>query len=147
MKKICLFVISILLVLPISALAAATPRVLTLDAKSSGSKISYNGTVEDGSHAVMCKLYSSNDEEVDLLSSAVDNKEFEGSFSNVEDGTYHVACANYEGGEVKSVEVVVNNTTANPNTYDAGISSFIIILVVSILGILGISMYLKKRKV
>ena len=101
MKKLYLFLISLLLIIPFSVYAATTPRVLTLTAKSSGTTINYEGTIEEGSHAVMCKLYNSDNQEIDLLSSAVDNKAFEGSFENVEKGKYTVACANYEGGEIK----------------------------------------------
>ena len=147
MKKIGLFIVSILLLIPVTTLAATNHKVLTLTAKNSGSTINYDGTTEDGAHAVMCKLYNSDNEEIDLLSSAVDNKSFKGSFTNVSDGTYNIACANYEGGEVKKVEIVINNSVSNPNTYDAGIRNFVILLVVSILGITGVSIYLKKKKI
>ena len=145
MKKVLLALL--LIVLPVTVFAAENPSVTKLELTNDKQVITFKGEMEDGSLAVMCKLYNSNNEEIDLLSSAVDNKNFDGSFSNVADGTYNVACANYEGGEVKKVEVVVNNTASNPNTYDAGISSFIIVSIVSILGIIGISIYMKKKKV
>lgn len=150
MKKISLFIVSMLLI-PVSILAATTPKIVTLTAENSGSTVNYSGTTEEGSHAVMCKLYNSDNEEVDLLSSPVDNESFKGSFTNVSNGTYNVACANYEGGEVKKVEVIVGNVdtesiTNNPNTYDAGIRNAIILSIISIVGIVCICIYLKKKK-
>lgn len=173
MKKISLFVISILLIVPMSVLAAEI-NVKTLKATATGTTINYNGTMEDGSYAVMCKLYK-DDEELDLLSSAVENNSFEGSFTAPSSGEYKVYCANYEGGEIKSVDVTVKNnktetveetTTeevktddvvatktsvkeedkkSNPKTYD-GIMIFVSLLVVAIIGF-TVTVFLKKRKV
>ena len=150
MKKLYLFLISLLLIIPFSVYAATTPRVLTLTAKSSGTTINYEGTIEEGSHAVMCKLYNSDNQEIDLLSSAVDNKVFEGSFENVEKGKYTVACANYEGGEIKNIDVTISeettkNTTSNPKTFD-NIFMWISLLGISILGLLIVIFKLKKSK-
>ena len=163
MKKASLFIVSILLIIPFSVLAA-DPKVLTVTAENSGSSISYTGTTEDGVDAVMCKLYSSNDEEADKLSSSVVNNSFEGGFSDVANGTYTVACAKYEGGEVVSAEVTVENsttsndestttgsdsktTTSNPKTYDAGITNSIILFAICLAGAIGSAIYLKKKKV
>ena len=150
MKKLYLFLISLLLIIPFSVYAATTRRVLTLTAKSSGTTIYYEGTIEEGSHAVMCKLYNSDNQEIDLLSSAVDNKVFEGSFENVEKGKYTVACANYEGGEIKNIDVTISeettkNTTSNPKTFD-NIFMWISLLGISILGLLIVIFKLKKSK-
>ena len=109
MKKIGLFILIVLLVIPFSVMAAIKQSVKTLDANASGSTINYSGTMEDGSYAVMCKLYNSSDEELDLLSSSVDNNKFSGRFENLSDGTYNILCANYEGGEIKTVSVVIKN--------------------------------------
>ena len=145
MKKISLLILAVLFIVPISVFAASTPRVLTLTAKSNGNTIEYNGTIEPGAYAVMCKLYNSSDEEVDLLSSQVSNEKFNGKFENVAAGKYNVACARYEGGEVKKAEVIVEST-ANPKTYDAGILGSIVLVVVSLAGIAAALIYLKKRK-
>lgn len=146
MKKVYLLILTILFIIPFKVKAATTPRVLTLEAKSTGTTIKYNGTIEEGSHAVMCKLYNSDKEEVDLLSSAVDNKEFSGSFTVSESDKYKVACANYEGGDIKEVEVKMVVDKTNPPTYDAGITASIIVLAVGIIGIVGVLVYLKKKK-
>ncbi len=156
MKKLSLFIVSILLLVPISVFAAEY-KVETLEAKANGSTINYNGTMEDGSTAVMCKLKNSKDEEVDLLSSAVDSNKFEGSFEGVAKGDYKVVCANYEGGEIKEVEVtvetetidsVVTSTTSkksskSPKTGDS-ITKYIILVVLAIVGI-GYSVFKLKK--
>lgn len=111
MKKSLILGLSLFLIAPFSVNAASYPRVSTLNVTSTDNTINYTGTMETGSHAVMCKLYNEDSEELDLLSSAVENNEFTGSFSNIEDGTYTVYCANYEGGEIKSEEVTVDTRT------------------------------------
>ena len=55
MKKFILSLL-ILLVFPLVVLAE-DPKVLTLESEADGSTLTFNGTVEAGSHAVMCKLY------------------------------------------------------------------------------------------
>ena len=148
MKKLGLFVLSILLVLPFSVNAATLPAVKTLEATVSGSTVSYNGTMEDGSYAVMCKLFDKDDKEVDKLSSQVDSNKFEGSFTKVANGTYNVVCANYEGGDVKKEEVTVTDSTetpSSPNTYDAGITTSLIIVGISGIAIVGSVLYLRKK--
>lgn len=107
MKKLKLFILTLLLILPFSVLAISYPKVLTLTAEVDGNKINYSGTIENGSHAVMCKLYNSQDEEIDKLSVAVNNFEFEGMFTTTTTGNYKVACANYEGGEIKTTNVSI----------------------------------------
>ena len=154
MKKFNLLFLTILLTIPFRV-NAATPSVKTLEVESTGSTIKYNGTMEDGSTAVMCKLYDTSDTEIDLFSSAVDTNAFSGSFTNVADGTYDIACANYEGGQLKKVKVTVenneNNTTDNtdstidnPKTYDAGIRNSIILLTISTMAIISYTIYSKK---
>lgn len=158
MKKRFLFLI-ILLAFPLVLVkAATTPRVLTLDATASGSTINYNGTIEPGSTAVMCKLYDSADAELDLLSSPVSNNSFEGSFVVSKTGTYTIRCAHYDGGDVKEVTVGATSGTAdstessstatatNPKTYDKGIKGDMILFAFSSLGILVSSIYLKKKR-
>ena len=155
MKKIGLLV-CLLFILPFGVFAATNPNVKELNTKVDGTTISYNGTMEDGSHAVMCKLYNSKGEEVKLLSSAVDKTKFEGEFVVNEADTYVLGCANYEGGEIKKVEVKVEEKTTtnsetktetktNPKTGD-NYTLLTIILVISIIGLLGGALYLKKKK-
>ena len=148
MKKIGLFILSLLFVIPFSV-NAAEYKVETLESSVSGSTISYNGTMEDGAHAVTCKLYNSENTEVDLLSSAVDSNKFEGSFENVSEGKYVVSCANYEGGEIKSVDVTVGAATTGETTKTVptgdNVKTYVIIAIVSIIAIAGATVYLKKR--
>ena len=147
MKKIGLLLM--LFILPLSV-SAASVNVKTLDAATEGKTIKYNGKMEDGSVAVMCKLYNG-EEEIDYLSSAVDSNKFEGSFTVTSDGTYKVACANYEGGEFKSTEVVVKEETteeekkeSTPNTYD-NILSIVAIAGISLATLVGITLYIRKE--
>ena len=107
MKKIKYLIFAFLLIIPLSVYAAEKPRVLTLSTSSTDMTISYAGSVEADSHAVMCKLYDSSNTELKKLSSAVDNHVFNGEFTVTTPGTYKVACANYEGGIIKEAEAVV----------------------------------------
>lgn len=148
MKKI--FVLIALLLLPIGVFAATEPKVVEVAAEVDGNRVKYRGTTEDGVTAVMCKLFDTEGEEVDQLSSAVDNKEFLDEFTNVAKGKYTVSCAKYEGGEFatsEEVEVVEEITANNPQTFDGGIVANIVILTLSIAGITGAVIYLKKKRV
>ena len=147
MKKLGLLLM--LFILPLSV-SAASVNVKSLDATTEGKIIKYNGEMEDGSVAVMCKLYNG-EEEIDYLSSAVDSNKFEGSFTVTSDGTYKVACANYEGGEFKSTDVVVKEETteeekkeSTPNTYD-NILSIVAIAGISLATLVGITLYIRKE--
>ena len=115
MKKLGLLIL--LLVLPFAVNAATSINVKSLDASVSGTTINYNGEMEDGSVAVMCKLYDG-DNEIDYLSSQVNSNKFEGAFSVDNAGTYKLRCANYEGGEIKEVEVTTTENKTNPTTGD-----------------------------
>ena len=147
MKKLGLLLM--LFILPLSV-SAASVNVKSLDATTEGKTIKYNGEMEDGSVAVMCKLYNGEDE-IDYLSSAVDSNKFEGSFTVTSDGTYKVACANYEGGEFKTTEVEVKEETpeeekkeSTPNTYD-NILSIVAIAGISLATLVGITLYIRKE--
>ena len=153
MKKLSLFIVSILLLIPFSV-SADEPKVKSLDASISGLTISYNGTMEDGSHAVMCKLYDKDSNEIDLLSSAVDNSKFEGSFEVSTKGEYKVACANYEGGEIVETTVIIDeekeesstdkSKTKSPKTGD-NIMKYVVISIVSLIGIGFVVIKLRKK--
>ena len=165
MKKYSLLILIVLLATPFVVYAANEPEILTLESTASGTTISYNGTIEDEATAVMCKLYNSSNEEIDLLSSAVDNGEFNGEFTVTSNGDYKVTCANYEGGTIKATDVTVtsntntNTTTTNdttttkdspqtkansPKTLD-DIMKYFILLIISFIGL--ISIILLKRKI
>lgn len=160
MRRINLLVLIFIFMIPFIYVEAATgARVLTLDADDSGLTITYNGTVEDGSHAVMCKLLNSNSEEIDLLSSAVLNNKFEGLFTVDSKATYKIACANYEGGEFKEVVVSfdddmatsdatvkkVNKTDAKNVKTGDNIGKFMVLAVVSLVLIVTLFIIKKKR--
>ena len=144
MKKIVLLLM--LMVLPI-AVNAASINVKSLDATLESNVVKYSGEMEDGSFAVMCKLINSKDEEVDYLSSEVDKAKFEGEFNVTKEDTYKVSCANYEGGEIKTVDVKVSETKKEetPNTFDS-IMLYVILLVASVVGLSLIVIFKKKAK-
>ncbi len=142
MKKLKLFIVSVLLLIPFTV-NAAEPKVTSLDAKVSKNEITYNGTMEDGSTAVMCKLYDSKSNEIDLLSTQVDSNKFEGSFTVSSKGTYKVSCANYEGGEIteKTVEVI---KVKNPKTGDK-IVLYLVVGIISLVGVGCLTLRFKKQ--
>ena len=135
-----------------AANAAALPVVETLEATADGAEISYSGTIEDGSYAVMCKLYQG-DEEIDLLSSEVDGGKFSGSFTAPKADDYRVLCANYEGGDIMSADVTTEkgaedaakDDVETPSTLDAGILRPIIAIVVAGI-VLGFVAFANNRK-
>jgi len=156
MKKI--FLIIALFIIPTCVFAADLPKVTKLDAILSNKEIKYNGEVEEGSYAVMCKLLS-DEEEIDLLSSPVSDNKFDGSFTVSDNGDYEIACANYEGGEIKKVSVTTDDKTkeeetkeevkdevkeANPKTGD-NIVTYVTLGILSLIGLSSI-IYLKMRK-
>ena len=162
MKKIKLLVLICLFVFPfIRVDAATTPKVLTLEGTTSGTSISYNGTTEEGSTAVMCKLLNTDSEELEMLSSPVDNKEFTGTFTVDEKKDYIVACANYEGGEIKKITVSFNKETTSNNTNDKetskkitnsnnvktsdNIIKFVILSFISLMATISLLIIKKKR--
>ena len=142
MNRISSLLLVLLLVFPV--FVDAKPKVNTLEVKVDGSKINYSGTMEDGSYAVMCKLYSE-DTELDMLSSEVSENKFEGDFTVAKNGTYMVYCANYEGGDIKSAEAVVSDASNNPKTGD-NILLYASVLLGSALVVTATGTVLVKRK-
>ena len=106
MKKIKYLLFSLLLIIPLCVFASEQPKVTKLETNVEGKNISYNGTMETGSHAVMCKLYSDSTE-INKISLPVDGGKFNGSFTVTEIGEYKISCANYEGGAIKEVTATV----------------------------------------
>ena len=106
MKKLKYLIFSLLLIIPLCVFAAEQPKVTKLETNVEGKNISYNGTMETGSHAVMCKLYSDSTE-INKISLPVDSGKFNGSFTVTEIGEYKISCANYEGGAIKEVTATV----------------------------------------
>ena len=100
MKHKLLVLFTLFLISPLIVFAEEMPMIEDLEANVNGNKVSFSGTTESGSHAVMCKLYNEEYEEIDMLSVAVDNNKFNGEFTITEIGYYTIICANYEGGEV-----------------------------------------------
>jgi len=140
MKKIVVFLL--LLILPVTAFAL--PAVTELELSNEKNVITFKGETEDGSVAVMCKLYNSKDEEIDLLSTEVNENKFEGTFTVTKNDTYTVYCANYEGGDIVKKSVTVKDI-ANPKTGD-NIVIYISLAVVSLMAIILIALKFKNSK-
>ena len=71
MKKRYLVLLLTLLVLPLSVFATENPKVLTLTAtvdEEDKDLVNFSGTTEQGSLAVTCIMYNSNNKEADRLS-------------------------------------------------------------------------------
>ena len=113
MKKILVLLLAI--ILPVSVNAASI-NVTKLELSNDKTVVTFKGEMEDGSVAVMCKLYDSTNEEIDLFSTEVRDNKFEGKFNVSKNDTYKVSCANYEGGDIKSETITVKNV--NPKTGD-----------------------------
>ena len=146
MKKLGL--LALLLIVPFFA-SAAELEVETLEASVSGSKISYSGTMQDGSLATTCKLLNSDNVEIDKLSTQVDSKKFEGDFTVASNGEYTVECADFDGGNYKSVKVTVSEvaeaaTSSNPGTGDI-VMVYVGLLAFGILGAGIATFYLVKK--
>lgn len=160
MKKVALFIISLLLIIPFTV-HAADEKVLTLDVNANGANITYSGTTEDGITAVMCRLIDENGQDADKYSSAVTSNAFDGSLTAPGNGDYKVSCAKFEGGDalVKDVSISglpennsstqVTTTKAqnskNPKTND-GVLNYVYILIAGLVGIGAGTLYIKKTK-
>ena len=153
MKKIILALL--LIVLPVTVFAAEPPIVSKLELSNDKGVIKFNGeTAEPAeygtgvpSYAVMCKLFNSESDQVDLLSTEVNDDKFEGSFTVTKNDTYTVYCANYEGGAIKSETIKVDDIV-NPKTGD-NMYIYCIVLAVCITAGVVAAMYprfLKKVK-
>ena len=145
MKKYVLLLI--IAIFPFAFASAATaPQVVSLETAVEGNVIKYNGEMEDGSFAVVCKLVDKDDKEVQDFSSAVDNHKFSGSFTVETAGDYTVRCAHFEGGEVKGAEATVTEVpSTNAKTGDF-IHIYVIVGIVALIGLFGTVFYLKKIK-
>ena len=144
MKKVLVLLLAI--VLPVSVNAAST-NVTKLELSNDKTVITFKGEIEDDSVAVMCKLYDSKNEEIDLLSTSVSENKFEGTFTISNNDTYKVACANYDGGEIKAETIKVDDIV-NPKTGDL-IESYCIVLALCVAALILACMapkFLKKRK-
>ena len=144
MKKILVLLLAI--VLPVSVNAAST-NVTKLELSNDKTVITFKGEIEDDSVAVMCKLYDSKNEEIDLLSTSVSENKFEGTFTISNNDTYKVACANYDGGEIKAETIKVSDIV-NPKTGDL-IELYCLVFAFCIAALILTFMapkYLKKRK-
>ena len=137
MKNKIILLVSLLLIVP--TVKAAELNVKTVTTEALEGKIKYTGTTDEGVLAVSCSLFK-DDQEMDIASNEVNNNTFEGTF-DVQGGTYIVKCANYEGGTIVSSEKA---DVKNPKTGDSIMKS-VLILGISITGLVGAAIVLKKK--
>lgn len=150
MKKI-IVIISLLFIFPMTAFAALAPEVSKLELSNDKGVITFKGETENVgeavSYAVMCKLYNSESNQIDLLSTEVVDKKFEGSFTVTKNDTYTVYCANYDQGAIKSETIKVDDIV-NPKTGD-NMYIYCVVFAVCIAAVVIAAMYprfLKKVK-
>lgn len=145
MKKVLVLLLA--LVLPVTVFAAEAPKVTKLELSNNKTVITFKGEIEDDSVAVMCKLYDSKNEEIDLFSTSVSENKFEGTFTISNNDTYKVACANYDGGEIKAETIKVSDIV-NPKTGDL-IEAYCIVLALCVAALILACLapkFLRKRK-
>lgn len=152
MKKlfsIFFIVLMSLVILPFNVNALS---ILTLNLENNNNKITVSGTTEEGVLAVAVFVYSS-DELVDMetCSSSDSNYSCELKKAFIS-GTYTVKVADYNGGDYisKDVKITTNNSNNdakedNPKTLD-NVLLYIGLGSVSLIGILGCGVYLKKKR-
>jgi len=121
MKKVMSYILMAVLLIPLGVKAELGVNVKTVTAIVNDNTITFNGTTQDNSVAVMCKLFddSATPVEVDKLSVEVNNTAFTGNFIAEETGTYTVSCANYDGGTIVSDEAVVETMSIYTVTLNA----------------------------
>lgn len=146
MKKILLFVIAVFLVLPMTCNASSD--ITNLSASYSNKNVIVTGSTSDSILAVAVMLYDGTGTNVlRMVTDSVSNDTFDTTIDsiNLEAGTYIVKVANYEGGDYYETSFKVSTQSIdNPQTNDNILKS-IVISVVSILGIIGCIVFLKKR--
>ena len=153
MKKIILALL--ILIFPVTVFAAVPPIVSKLELSNNKGVIKFSGETAlppeysngEPAYAVMCKLFNSEEDQVDILSVEVNEDKFEGSFTVNKNDTYTVYCANYDGGEIKSETIKVDDIV-NPKTGDL-IELYCLVFAFCIAALILALMapkYLKKRK-
>lgn len=144
-----------LLIIPFVSVKAETLNVKTIHASITTDQISVDGTVDDGVLAVAILVYEEDGTTlVTMETTSVDSSnQYADTISVASGKKYIVKAANYDGGTYATTEVdgSINNSGTNsnhneknPQTYD-NLMTWIILLVVSISGIVGTSIYFKKK--
>lgn len=118
--------------------------ISTLDVTDSNNKLTVSGTTENGVLAVAVMVYSGEDLSHMETCSCNNNKyscELSKTFAA---GNYIVKVADYDGGDYITKNVVISTTVNNPKTGD-NIMKYIIVGGLCALGIVGCTLFLKKR--
>lgn len=121
--------------------------ISTIDVAESNGNITASGTTGTGVDAIALVIYNG-DNLVSMETCSVDNNDYSCTFSKTfSNGTYIVKVADYNGGDYVSKKIIINNGTkaSNPNTGD-GILTYVIIGIVSLIGILLTTVLLKKKR-
>ena len=127
--------------------AASVPNVLTLDASIKNGVISAEGTTEDGVLAVAIMVYDEDGKElIAMQTTSVDDSNKYSDTIKVKKGNYIVKAVNYDGGNYVTKEVISpkEEKESNPNTGD-NIGLYITLGAVALVGIIGMTIVLKKR--
>ena len=165
MRRLSLIIVFILSIFIIGTVSAKD--IISIDGSISNNKLSISGKAEEGTLAVEIMVYDSSNNLVAMESASVDNDNNFEKTIDVDGSEFTIKVADYDGGEYlekritsSSDDSTVSNTTTtnstdsnnkkstkanNPNTYD-NIIKYVVISLISFVGIAIIYMFIKYRK-
>lgn len=146
MKKV-LYVLFIglisIMVFPFNANAES---ISTLDVVNNNNKLTVSGTTENGVLAIAVLVYSGEDL-IHMETCSNNNNSYSCKLSKTFGiGNYTVKVADYDGGDYISKNVSINTAVNNPQTMD-NIINYVVFGGVSLISIMAITFYLKKKKI
>lgn len=121
--------------------------ISTLDVTNNNNKLTVSGTTENGVLAVAVLVYSEGNL-THMETCANNNNKYSCELSKTfETGNYTVKVADYNGGEYISKDINTKNNSKedNPETLDK-MNKYMITGFISLIGILGITIYNKNKK-
>ena len=143
MKKLLSILILVLFVVLSPKALAAEGKVLTADAtEDKTGVITVKGTTEDSVIAVSVSVYDENGEFIKVVHGQVNDDNTYLVTIEMEAKKYIVRTANYDGGEY--VEKTVEPSNSNVKTGDS-IYNYVIMGIVSVIGIVGASLFIYKK--
>lgn len=145
MKKISLLVLFLCSFMFINNVNAGVVSTSITSAKFENGNIVVKGT---GTDQIQIIIFDKANAPIYMTTVIAKNGNFEitlPKIENLEAGDYQVKVANYDGSNVQSKTLIIENATENPPTFD-GIAIYFILGITSTIGILGTIIYLKNRR-
>lgn len=165
MRRLSLIIVFILSIFIIGTVSAKD--ILSVDGSITNNKLSISGKTEEGILAVEIMVYDSSNNLVAMESAPVDNDNNFEKVIDVAGNEFTIKVADYDGGEYlekkitsssdnsnTSNAITTNSTDSgnkkstkanNPNTYD-NIIKYVVISLISFVGIAIMYMFIKYRK-